>query len=292
MTAVLARGDDPVVSLPRVLWRSFTAGFNLTSTDKAALAARAWFYAVVTSVLASMWRIAISVNNNGSGVGESGVGGSGVDGVEPSVAGYTAVAIFWYIAAAEAALIPVPSNLIEQVAKPIADESVEVWFSRPVYAGLPTVLFRFGQILPVSLACALTGCVLAIVLAGPPPNLVALLLALPALCLAVLLSIAMQHTFAGLAFWLGDISGMWLVYHRTVFILGGLIIPLETLPSWLEPVARAMPFMATVYVPGRLASGHVEPTLIVRQLFWLVIALGAVALVYRRGEERMCRRNL
>ncbi len=282
MTTLHADTDTRVVSLLRVLWRSFTAGFALTSADKVALAARALFFVVVTSVLASMWRVAVLVNNSGS------VSGGG----EPSVAGYTAVAIFWYIAAAEAALIPVPSNLIEQVAKPIADESVEVWFSRPVYAGLPTVLFRFGQILPVSLTCALTGSVLAVALAGPPPNLVALTLALPALCLAALLSIVMQYSFGGVAFWLGDISGMWLVYHRTVFILGGLIIPLETLPPWLEPVAGALPFMATVYVPGRLASGHVEPTLIVRQLFWLTVALGVVALVFRRGEERVCRRSL
>lgn len=282
MAAIVKPGLAPGSgALVRVLVRSFTAGCTLTVADRPSLLARAWFYVVVTSVLASMWRIAILVGDTGSGEGSVG---------EPTVAGYSAIAIFWYIAAAEASVIPVPANLIETASRPIVDESIEVWFSRPVFAGLPTMVFRFGQLLPVSLVCAAVGLVLSWVLAGPPPNPLALALALPALCLAVLVSIAMQYTFAGLAFWLGDISGMWLVYHRTVFLLGGLIVPLETLPSWLESVARALPFMATVYVPGRLASGSPELSLIGLQVFWLALALVAVWFVYRRGEERMCRR--
>ncbi len=274
-SATVARGPVPVL---RVLGHSFATGFGLVVAEPKGLIARAWFYAVVTAVLASMWRIAIIANDDGAGAA--------------TVAGYSAVAIFWYIAAAEAALIPVPSNLIEQVVRPIVDESIEAWFSRPIFAGLPTLMFRFGQVLPISLACAGTGTALSLLLAGPPPNLIALALALPALCLAVLLSITIQYTFAALAFWLGDISGMWLVYHRAVFILGGLIIPLETLPSWLEPIARALPFMATVYVPGRLAAGYLEPMLIVRQIFWLTVFITAAAVIFRRGEEHMCRRGV
>ncbi len=264
-------------TLQAVLWHSFSTGVGVALADRSALVARAWFYAVVTAVLGSMWRVAISVNGDSTATG--------------TVAGYSAVAIFWYIATAEAALVPVPNNLIEQVTRRIVDESIEAWFSRPVFAGLPMVLFSFGHIVPGVVACAATGVGLSIAVVGAPVSTLALIVAAPALLLAVLLSIVLQHAIGTMAFWLGDISGLWLVYHRLVFLVGGLIIPLEALPEWLEPFARALPFMATVYVPGRLAAGHLELELVGRQLMWLAVFLVVLAVVDRRGEERMCRRG-
>jgi ABC-2 type transport system permease protein len=66
-----------------------------------------------------------------------------------------------------------------------------------------------------------------------------------------------------------------------------MLIPLELLPGWLEGIAAVLPFRAMTYTPARLASGHVEPHLLLEQVGWIV-ALSAVAVVtFRAGERRL-----
>ncbi len=74
----------------------------------------------------------------------------------------------------------------------------------------------------------------------------------------------------GTAFWLRDAGSAWFLYQKLLFIMGGMLIPLEALPDWLHRVALVLPFRAMSYAPARLASGHFEPVLIVEQLGWLV----------------------
>ena len=74
-------------------------------------------------------------------------------------------------------------------------------------------------------------------------------------------NVAAQHAVAAVAFWLRDIRATWYLYQKVIFIVGGMLIPLEVLPDGVEAVARALPFMAMAYVPARLASGHLEPAL-------------------------------
>ena len=53
-----------------------------------------------------------------------------------------------------------------------------------------------------------------------------------------------------------------------------MLIPLELLPRPLELISFALPFATMAYVPGRIASGHPDPLLLVWQLGWLVALLG------------------
>jgi ABC-2 type transport system permease protein len=72
-----------------------------------------------------------------------------------------------------------------------------------------------------------------------------------------------------------------------VFLLGGLLIPLELLPDGIGNVAKVLPWASMTWVPGRLASGDVDPLLIGLQLAWLLVA-GVLALgVFALGERRL-----
>ena len=59
------------------------------------------------------------------------------------------------------------------------------------------------------------------------------------------------------------------------------------LPDAVANVARMLPFMAMAYAPARLASGHVEPWLVLVQLFWLVVATWIALRVFAAGERRL-----
>ena len=131
------------------------------------------------------------------------------------------------------------------------------------------------------------GIVLATVTAGGPPHWGALALALPSIVLALAANVVAQHAFAASAFWLRNAGTAWYLYQKLVFVLGGMLIPLEVFPSALEAVTRVLPFRAMAYAPARLASGHLEPMLILEQVGWLAVIALLTTVVFAAGERRL-----
>ena len=70
-------------------------------------------------------------------------------------------------------------------------------------------------------------------------------------------------------------------------MVGGMLIPLEVLPGWLRATALVLPFRAMAYAPGWLASGHLEPILLVEQVGWLAVLACIATAVFGAGERRL-----
>jgi ABC-2 type transport system permease protein len=86
------------------------------------------------------------------------------------------------------------------------------------------------------------------------------------------------------AFWLHDCRPIYWVWQKGLFLLGGLLVPLELYPSWLRDVARWTPFSAILNGPASLAFGDGAPALVaLRLVAWLAVALAAIAIVFRLG---------
>jgi ABC-2 type transport system permease protein len=92
---------------------------------------------------------------------------------------------------------------------------------------------------------------------------------------------------AAVAFWIRDAGSIWFLYMKAVFILGGMIIPLELLPDGLQRAAMLLPFQAMAYAPARLAAGFWEPALLLGQLVWIGALALAAAAAFRAGERRL-----
>jgi ABC-2 type transport system permease protein len=137
------------------------------------------------------------------------------------------------------------------------------------------------------LALWAAGGLLATVVAGGPPRPATLVLAAPSLVLAITANLLAQHVVAAVAFWIRDAGSVWFLYMKAVFILGGMIIPLELLPDGVQRAAMLLPFRAMAYVPARLAAGHWEPELFVEQLFWIAVLGTLATLAFRAGERRL-----
>ena len=117
--------------------------------------------------------------------------------------------------------------------------------------------------------------------------LMLLFVAVPSLALAITANLALQYILAGTAFWLRDTRAMWFLYQKLVFILGGMLLPLEVLPGVLRDAAFHLPFLAMAYAPARLASGHFEPSLLLVQAGWRVVMVAAAAAVFSLGQRRV-----
>ena len=252
----------------RAAWVAAATAARRVLADRGGLVVAGAFYFLVVAVLGTLWRTAAHANGG-------------------QVAGYTGVALTWYICTSEAAVVSIRTRLIADIGDDIASGSIATELLRPVSAVSIRVASELGAVLPKLGVCAVSGGILALVAGGAPPNGRALLLAAPALVVAVATDILGQHAFAAAAFWIRDARSAWFLYHKLVFVLGGMLLPLEILPGPLATAAKAMPFMAMAYAPARLASGHLEPWLLGLQLVWLVVLGTAAVAAFAAGERRL-----
>lgn len=268
MTSTTAPPDATVVR--RLRWPAVAGrtAADRALAERSGLVVTALFYAIVVAVLAGLWRAA------------AGAGGG-------SLVGYSAAAITWYIAATEAATVALNVRMIADIGEDVASGAVAVELLRPASVVGVRLASGVGWALPRLALCVATGIVLCVVTVGAPPSWTGALLAVPSLVLAIGCNIAAQHAFAAAAFWLRDAGSAWFLYQKLVFVVGGMLLPLEVLPDGLQTVARWLPFQAMAYAPARLAAGHVEPMLLVVQVAWLTVLTAAAVAAFAAGERRL-----
>ena len=235
--------------------------------DRGGLVVAAGFYLLVSFALSGLWSAAAQ---------ESG-----------TLAGYTADALVWYAFTAEAAVCAIEVRLIERIGEDIADGVYTLETVRPLPALAVRYAVEAGRALAGLAVLATFGAAVAWLVAGPPPSTAGALLAVPSLVLAVLVSLALQHLVAATSFWLRDAKVGWFLYLKGVFLLGGLLLPLEVLPGAMRDVAYATPFPATAYAPARLAAGAPGGWPLAAQAGWLVVTLAAAAAVFAAGRRRV-----
>ncbi len=252
----------------RAAWRAAVAEGRKVGGDRGGLLVSGVFVMVVVGMLISLWRAAAEANGG-------------------QVAGYSAAALVWYVTTSEIATISQRMQFIDELGDDIGTGRIDTALLRPVPMVLMVWATQVGGMFPRLVVCCLGGIPLAVLTVGAPPSWPAAALAAPALVLGIVLNITGQHVFAAAAFWLRNARATWFVYQKFVFVVGGMLLPLEVLPDWLESIARWLPFMAMAYVPARIAAGYFEPELLLIQLAWLA-ALGLLALrVFDIGERRI-----
>jgi ABC-2 type transport system permease protein len=125
---------------------------------------------------------------------------------------------------------------------------------------------------------------------GLPVEPYGLLFALPLGLLSSLLT-ALFVTAIGLsAFWIIDTSPLFWIWQKLLFILGGLMLPLDIYPGWLQTLARYSPFPAMLWGPGRTAFGwsprHAAATA-GALLAWSALMAATLAWLARRASRRI-----
>jgi ABC-2 type transport system permease protein len=247
---------------------AFTSSVRRTLQTRGQLAVRVLFYGVILGVLSALWKAATAVNGG-------------------RVAGYDFRSMLWYLVASEGCVISINPRLIEYIGLDIGSGVIAVEMLRPISVVGLRIATALGEAL-VRFACAITlGIAFALFTVGLPPDLSAAALAVPAAVLAIAANLAAQHSFAAIAFWVNDSKAAWFLYQKLVFLVGGMLLPLELFPSVLARVSRVLPFWTMSYVPARLLSGHFDPWLLLPQVAWLFVLMAGAAFVFGLGQRRL-----
>lgn len=116
------------------------------------------------------------------------------------------------------------------------------------------------------------------------------LLSIPALILAFLISFLFGAALTCVAFWTTRVYALHEFYYALVVLFAGQFVPLDLMPPLIQAVARYLPFQLLRYFPIQLILNKVSPQEVVLNfafgVFWLVLAWLLFRFVWRQGVKR------
>lgn len=206
---------------------------------------------------------------------------SGTDAIN----GMTLRDTLWYLMMAETIELGRP-RIARTVAENVKDGSIAYLLNKPYDFMLYQFSTSMGETVFRTATNALFGGAVTWFLVGPPPHLSNWPMALVAVLGAWILNFCMNALIGLAAFVAEDVAPFEWIFQKLAFIFGGLLIPLDFYPQWLQVVSRFLPFSSMVYAPARLfvapdASGFIS--IFVLQLFWIVALALLLSLAYRKG---------
>jgi ABC-2 type transport system permease protein len=237
---------------------------------RASLLARFGFYTVFIYVFVMLWR---SIYKEGS------------------VHGYSYAQMVWYLIMTEFIGFACGSSIFTTMNDDVKSGAIAYLLGRPAHYVFYQLASSLGQILLNICSFGLLAVVLGFILVGPLPGF--RFGSLPPVILSVSLSILLNYFFMMLiglsAFVMEDNRALYLIYQKLNFMLG-MLLPVEFLPSWLQPIAKNLPFSYVHWAPAKLFVAYSPElfwTLVPRQALWAGLCIVLVLLCYRGGVRRL-----
>ena len=208
---------------------------------------------------------------------------------ESSIAGLTLADTMWYLMMAEAVMLS-KHDLSETFSEQVKDGSVAYLLNKP----FNFILYHFAAGLGDSLLAfagnLLIGSAVVWLMVGPPPGIAGWIFAGAAVVLSWLLDFCFSALIGLSAFVVEETNAFRWIYQKFLLLLGGVLIPLDFIPTWLQTISLNLPFAWIIYGPARL---FVEPSLtrlghvFLQQCIWLAVVGGIVWVIYRRAVARL-----
>jgi ABC-2 type transport system permease protein len=195
----------------------------------------------------------------------------------------------WYLLMAETLELGRP-RLSRVISQQVKDGSIAYLLNKPYDFLLYQLSIGLGESLPRMGILFILGGSLVWVMAGPPPPLQNWPVAALVLVGAWLLHFCVNGLIGLAAFVTEEVTPFEWIYQKLVFILGGMLIPLDFYPGWLQTLAKSLPFAYMMYGPARL---FVLPTpqlflqIILGQILWLALLGGLLTMAFARGMRRL-----
>jgi ABC-2 type transport system permease protein len=200
------------------------------------------------------------------------------------------VDIVWYLAMTETVALS-SSRIFVEIGESVKQGDLVYTLMQPVSYPLVQIVKSLGNSAPRLIINLLTASLVVFLgtgtIAGSPSGFVAFLgMAVLSLILDALIAVLIGLT----AFWLEEVMPIFWIYQKLIFTLGGLFLPLEFFPSWLQRVAAVLPFRYITNAPARafvaFKLSEVLP-LIVGQCLYIFFFIGIMIGVWHLARRRM-----
>jgi ABC-2 type transport system permease protein len=225
------------------------------------------FFAVILGVFSSLWRA----------VAEAGM--------PVDVVAADPKSLVWYLAATEWILLSAPPVHIE-IQEAVRRGDVVYRLGHPVSYVIAEFASGLGLLAVRAPFLGLTAFLCAFAFTRWTPPLSALLIVVPFGFAASALLTALYLGIGLLAFWLQDVAPVYWVWQKLMFVLAGLMLPLELYPTFVRRAAVFTPFPSLLAAPASFVLGTslVTPgALAGRLVVWSVVTALVVSWIFRRA---------
>jgi ABC-2 type transport system permease protein len=204
--------------------------------------------------------------------------------------GFTLVQVVWYLAMSETIALS-SSRIFVEIGEAVRAGDLAYALCRPLSYPLLQLANSLGSSAPRLVLNLLTAAVVVgLGLRQFAGSLAGLFAFLGMAGLALVLDGLIAVLIGLLAFWLEEIEPVYWIYQKLLFTLGGLFLPLEMFPQWLQGVVRWLPFQFITYAPARAFVGF-EPVLVLRaiagQILYIALLGALVTWVWQRAQRRL-----
>jgi ABC-2 type transport system permease protein len=202
-----------------------------------------------------------------------------------SLNGLTLADTLWYLMMAETIELARPP-LARTIAENVKDGSIAYLLNKPYDFLLYQFSSTMGEIVFRAAMNMLVGGAIVWWLVGPPPDPRGWPLALVAVFSAWVLHFCVNAMIGLAAFLVEDVAPFVWIHQKLAFIFGGLLVPLDFYPGWLQTLAGFLPFASMIYAPARLfvkADPASFVSIVGVQWLWILLLGALLALAYRRG---------
>lgn len=241
---------------PLAALRAYAAlGARQEFAAKSALLARAAMLGVFMLVFSRLWTLVLD------------------QGLLP---GRTTADMLWYLATTELVVLSFPYLHVEMEAD-LRTGDLVARLPQPVpYAAARVAEAAGGTAVRLALLAPVGYGLAAFFGGGLPHAPGGLLFAAPLAALGALLALTCSAAIGLGAIWLHDASPLFWIWQKLLFMLGGLMLPLQLYPGWLRDFALRTPFAAMLNGPGRMIF-EFDPadaaSVFLQLLGWCAVAL-------------------
>jgi ABC-2 type transport system permease protein len=238
------------------------------ATDRGDLFGRVAFLGIVLGVFSALWR---AVADAGMPIA-----------AEPA-------ALVWYLAGTEWILMS-PASAHVEIEGEIRRGEVATQLTRP-YSFVTAIFARgLGALVVRAPAIGIAGFAWAFLFTRHVPDGPAFLFLIPFGLVAMAIVYGMQVLIGLTAFWIGDVSPLFWVWQKLLFVLGGLMLPLSLYPLWLQRLSDATPFPWVLSRPASfLVAGGTGEALPVAMglIVWAIVVPTTAWVMFSRATRSL-----
>lgn len=254
--------------------RKYATVFAVAGRDQfvylASYLARSIFYVIIIFIFYSLWRVIYA--------GQS------------AIVGFTITQALWYLTFTEAIEMS-QTRVFMPISQEVKDGTVAYSLGRPYSYVLYWISRAMGENLVKMLPLLVEGFIVASIMVGPLPGYaVALPAGLIVLVGGILIGTTLQTIIGLLAFWFEEVMPFHWIIQKLIFVIGGMFIPIDFYPEWLQSITRVTPFAFAAYWPASTwvaFSWQRFATTLVGQAAYLLVFGVTAALLFRAAVRKL-----
>lgn len=199
--------------------------------------------------------------------------------------------LIWYLLIVQVVHFSVDYTLMLNIETDVQSGNITNYLNKPYNYLLYTYCISSGRVVLNLIINSTISLVMALFFTKSfLSSLGGLLQLIPVLFLGFLIHFILQCICGIAAFWVERATVFVWVLNTVMLVLGGGLIPLDTWPDSLKPLADYTPFSAIFYYPAKLFI-HFNFDLFIRfllnQLLWTFLLGFLLLLVYRKAVKRL-----